>query len=89
MRDCHPHRRRRLPHETIAEGGRDFARRSATEPPCGTVRAAVDGVEKRADRERRIVPGAIRLFRHGRGPSEYRDTFAEAEPASDRLSTAR
>jgi hypothetical protein len=103
MWDYHPPQHRNLPHETLAEGSRDFTRWSTTELLCnlekGTVRAAVDGVEivrythrdaaERNDPERRIIPGPIGMFRHGSGASEYKEIYLEADPIADKLITVR
>jgi hypothetical protein len=103
MWDYHPPKHHNLPHETLAEGSRDFTRWSTTELLCdlekGVMRAAVDGVEivqyshpfpgERADPERRVIPGPIGMFRHGAGASEYKDIYLEARPRENRLLTAR
>jgi hypothetical protein len=103
MWDYHPPKHHNLPHETLARGSRDFTKWSTTELLCnlekGTVRAAVNGVEitrythpytgERKDPERRIVPGPIGLFRHGKGASEYKEIYLEANPKDDKLLTVR
>ena len=103
MWDYHPPRHHNLPHETLAEGSRDFTRWSTTELLCdlekGTIRAAVDGVEivrythrdagERNDPEKRILPGPVGMFRHGAGASEYKEIYLEANPKEDRLHTVR
>ena len=103
MWDYHPPRHHNLPHETLAEGSRDFTKWSTTELLCdlekGTMRAAVDGVEivrythrdagERNDPEKRIIPGPIGMFRHGAGASEYKEIYLEANPKEDRLHTVR
>ena len=64
----------------------------------GTLRAAVDGVEivrythpkaGCSDPETRIVPGPVGMFRHGKGASEYKDIYLEANPKDDKLLTVR
>lgn len=103
MWDYHPPKHRNLPHETLAQGSRDFTKWSTTELLCnlekGTMRAAVDGVEiarythadaaERNDPERRIISGPIGMFRHGGGASEYKDIYLEANPREDRLLTVQ
>jgi hypothetical protein len=103
MWDYHPPKHRNLPHETLAEGSRDFTKWCTTELLCnlekGTVRAAVDGVEivrythpypgERTDPEKRIIPGPIGMFRHGSGASEYKAIYVEQNPIEDRLLTVR
>lgn len=63
----------------------------------GTMRAAVDGVEvskfkwkwadERIDLEKRIIAGPIGMFRHGKGTSQYKDIYIEANPQDDILIT--
>ncbi len=63
----------------------------------GTMRAAVDGVEvskfkwkwpkERIDAEKRIIPGPIGMFRHGKGTSQYKDIYIESNPKEDILIT--
>ena len=103
MWDYHPPQHRNLPHETLAEGPRDFTTWHVTEMLCnldkGTLRAAVDGVEivrythpfptERKDPEKRIIAGPIGMFRHGGGASEYKDIYLEAEPKEDKLVTVK
>jgi hypothetical protein len=103
MWDYHPPQHRNLPHETLAEGSRDFVRWCTTELLCniekGTMRAAVDGIEitqyahpysgERTDPETRIIPGPIGMFRHGSGASEYKEIYAEVNPAEDKLYTVK
>jgi hypothetical protein len=103
MWDYHPPQHRNLPHETLAEGPRDFTVWHVTEMLCnlekGTLRAAVDGVEivryahpfpaERKDAEKRIIAGPIGMFRHGGGASEYKDIYLEVEPKEDRLITVK
>lgn len=76
MWDYHPSKHHNLPHETIAQGSRDYTQWHTTELLCniekGTMRAAVNGVEivrymhafpsECEDREKRIVPGPIGMF---------------------------
>ncbi len=103
MWDYHPPKHHNLPHETLAKGSRDFTRWCTTELLCnlakGTMRAAVDGVEiarythpdagNRTDPEKRIIPGPIGMFRHGKGASEYKEIYLEENPKEDRLLTVR
>jgi hypothetical protein len=103
MWDYHPPQHHNLPHETLANGSRDFTKWCTTELLCnlekGTLRAAVDGVEivrythpyaaERSDPEKRIIPGPIGMFRHGAGASEYKDIYMEANPKEDKLLTVR
>jgi hypothetical protein len=103
MWDYHPPQHHNLPHETIANGSRDFTKWCTTELLCnlekGTMRAAVDGIEivrythphtgERSDPEKRIIPGPIGMFRHGAGASEYKDIYLEANPKEDKLLTVR
>jgi hypothetical protein len=103
MWDYHPPKHHNLPHETLAEGTRDFTRWTTTELLCnlekGTMRAAVDGVEiaryahptptERDDPEKRIIRGPIGMFRHGGGASEYKDIYLEVDPKEDKLLTVK
>jgi len=103
MWDYHPPMHHNLPHETLAQGSRDFTQWHVTEMLCnidkGTMRAAVNGVEisrythafprEHSDPEKRIVPGPIGMFRHGGGASEYKDIYIEANPKEDKLITVR
>jgi hypothetical protein len=103
MWDYHPPKHHNLPHQTLAEGSRDFTRWTTTELLCnlekGTLRAAVDGVEivrythrdasERKDPEKRIIPGPIGMFRHGSGASEYKDIYLEVDPKDDNLLTVK
>lgn len=103
MWDYHPPKHHNLPHETLAQGSKDYTQWHVTELLCnvekGTMRAAVDGVEitrynhefpsERNDLEKRIVPGPIGMFRHGGGASEYKDIYLEANPKEDKLITVR
>ena len=103
MWNYHPPQHKNLPHETLAQGGRDSAKWTTTEMLCnlekGTLRAAVDGVEiarythpnasERTAPETRIIPGPIGMFRHGGGVSEYKDIYVEANPTEDRLITVK
>jgi hypothetical protein len=101
MWDYHPPKHHNLPHETLAQGSRDFTQWHLTELLCniekGTMRAVVDGVEiaryshpwptERLDPEKRIIPGPVGMFRHGGGTSEYKDIYLQADPREDRLLT--
>ena len=103
MWDYHPPKHHNLPHETLAQGSKDYTQWHVTEMLCdiekGTMRAAVDGVEiarykhafptERTDPEKRIMPGPIGMFRHGGGASEYKDIYVEANPKEDKLITVR
>jgi len=103
MWDYHPPKHHNLPHETLAQGSKDFSEWHTTEILCnlekGTMRAAVDGIEiarythpfpsERTDPEKRIVPGPIGMFRHGGGTSEYKDIFVEENPKEERLLTVK
>jgi uncharacterized protein (TIGR03067 family) len=101
MWDYHPPKHHNLKHETLAAGPKDYTQWSTTELLCdlekGTMRAAVNGVEisryahpdpgERKDPEKRIVAGPIGLFRHGKGASEYKAIYVEANPKGDKLLT--
>jgi len=103
MWDYHPPQHHNLPHATLAPGAKDSTKWTTTEILCnlenGTLRAAVDGVEivrythptpaERTDREKRIIPGPIGMFRHGGGASEYKDIYVEANPREDKLITVK
>jgi hypothetical protein len=103
MWDYHPPKHHNLPHETLAQGSRDFTKWTTTELLCnlekGTMRAAVDGVEiaryahrdagERNDPEKRIIPGPIGMFRHGSGASEYKEIYLEVNPKEDNLLTVK
>jgi hypothetical protein len=103
MWNYHPPMHQNLKHETLAPGSRDSAKWTTTEMLCnlekGTLRAAVDGVEtvrythpqpgERTDPEKRIVAGPIGMFRHGKGVSEYKDIYLEANPKGDKLLTVK
>ena len=103
MWDYHPPKHRNLPHETLAEGSKDFTKWCTTELLCnlekGTMRAAVDGIEiarythphvgERTDPEKRIIAGPIGMFRHGGGASEYKAIYVETNPKEDKLITVR
>ena len=79
----HPPKHHNLPHDTLANGSRDFTRWCVTELLCdlekGTMRAAVDGVE--IARYTHPHPGGATTPRRGssRGPSACSAT-ARARP---------
>jgi hypothetical protein len=79
MWDYHPPKHHNLPHETLAEGSRDFTKWSTTELLCnlekGTLRAAVDGVE--IVRYTHPTPASERTRRNGsfQAPSDVPPRF--------------
>ena len=85
-----------LPRQQLAPGTRDFEGWHVMELladfASGSIRVAVDGTEivRYTDKDRtRLSRGPIGMQKHGRGGSEYRDIFIEADPTEDRLYTVK